>query len=113
MLSAELQGLKKDLLHFCVLVQAQMHKAKESLLKFDKDLGYEVVVTEQKIEACNKKIKNDCETLLSVFKPQSADLRFVLASFRIIRSLSRCADFAGWVSLYISETEHSFDKVLL
>lgn len=113
MLSKEVQDLKKDLLHFCVLVQAQMHKAKESLLKFDKDLGYEVVITEQKIEAWTKRIRNESETLLSVFHPQAADLRFVLAAFRIIRSLSRCADFAGWVSLYISETENSFDKNLL
>jgi phosphate uptake regulator len=113
MLSAELEGVKKDILHLCVLVQAQMHKAKETLLKFDKDLGYEVVMNEQKIEQWNRRIKQDCESMLSLFRPSPTDLRFVLASFKIIHCLGRCADFASWVSLYISETENSFDKTLL
>jgi phosphate transport system protein len=113
MVSPELKAVKKDILHLCVLVQAQMHKAKESLLRFDKDLGYEVVMSEQKIEQWNQRIKRDCETMLSIFRPSPSDVRFILAAFRIVRSLGRCADFAGWVSLYISETEHSFDKELL
>ncbi len=113
MLSAELEEVKKDILHLCILVQAQMHKAKETLLKFDKDLGYEVVMNEQKIEQWNRRIKQDCESMLSLFRPSSADLRFVLASFKIIHCLGRCSDFASWVSLYISETENSFDKALL
>jgi len=113
MLSAELQLVKKDIFHLCVLVQAQMHKAKETLLKFDKDLGYDVVMNEQKIEKWNHRIKQDCESMLSLFRPSAADLRFVLASFKIIHCLGRCADFASWVSLYISETESSFDKALL
>jgi len=90
-----------------------MHKAKETLLKFDKDLGYEVVMNEQKIEKWNRRIKQDCESMLSLFRPSPKDLRFVLAGFKMIHCLSRCADFAAWVSLYISETESSFDKALL
>jgi phosphate transport system protein len=113
MLPAELKEVKKDILHLCVLVQAQMHKAKETLLKFDKDLGYEVVMNEQKIDSWNQRIKRDCESMLSLFKPTAKDLRFVLAAFKIVHSLGRCADFAGWVALYISETENSFDKALL
>lgn len=113
MLSAELHDVKRDILHLCVLVQAQMHKAKETLLKFDKDLGYEVVMNEQKIELWNKRIRRDCENMLSLFKPSPTDLRFVLASFKIVHCLGRCSDFASWVSLYISETENSFDKTLL
>jgi len=113
MLSAELSDVRKDILHLCVLVQAQMHKAKETLLKFDKDLGYEVIMSEQKIESWNHRIKRDCESMLSLFKPTAKDLRFVLAAFRIVHSLGRCADFAGWVAIYISETENSFEKALL
>ena len=113
MLSAELKDVKKDILHLCVLVQAQMHKAKETLLKFDKDLGYEVIMNEQKIDSWNQRIKRDCESMLSLFKPTAKDLRFVLAAFKIVHCLGRCADFAGWVAIYISETESSFDKTLL
>lgn len=113
MLSAELKEVRKDILHLCVLVQAQLHKAKETLLKFDKDLGYEVIMNEQKIDKWNQRIKRDCESMLSLFKPNAKDLRFVLAAFKIVHCLSRCADFAGWIAIYISETENSFDKTLL
>ncbi|MGP8214579.1 MAG: phosphate signaling complex PhoU family protein [Bacteroidia bacterium] len=113
MLSPELKEVKKDILHLCILVQAQMHKAKETLLKFDKDLGYEVIMNEQKIDSWNLRIKRDCESMLSVFRPTAKDLRFILAAFKIVHCLGRCADFAGWVSLYISEMENSFDKSLL
>lgn len=113
MLSAELNDVRKDILHLSVLVQAQLHKAKETLLKFDKDLGYEVIMNEQRIDKWNKRIKSDCESMLSLFKPTAKDLRFVLAAFKMVHCLSRCADFAGWIAIYISETENSFEKNLL
>lgn len=111
--SAEFNDLKKDLLRMSILVQAQMHKAKETLLKFDKDLAYEVVMNEQKIDAFHLKITRDCESLLSIFKPSALDLRFVLATFKIVGCIERCGDFAEWIALYISEIESSFDKSLL
>jgi phosphate transport system protein len=97
----------------CVLVQAQMHKAKETLLKFDKDLAYEVVMNEQKIDAFHLKITRDCESILSIFKPSAHELRFVLAALKIVGCIERCGDFAEWIALYISEIESSFDKPLL
>jgi len=113
MLSAELKSVKKDLLKMCILVQAQMHKAKQTLLKFDKDLAYEVVMNEQRIDSWHLKITRECETILALFKPTALDLRFSIATFKIVGSIERCADFAEWVSLYISELESSFDKNLL
>ena len=113
MLTTELKVVKKDLLKMCILVQAQMHKAKQTLLKFDKDLAYEVVMNEQRIDSWHLKITRDCETILALFKPTAIDLRFVIATFKIVGCIERCADFAEWVSLYISEIENSFDKGLL
>lgn len=113
MLSTELHDLKKDVLRMSVLVQAQMHKAKETLLKFDKDLAYEVMINEKRIDSYEIKISRDCESILALFKPTAADLRFVLASFKIVGNLERCGDYAEWISRYISEIESSFDPVLL
>ena len=111
--AVELTDLKKELLRMCILVQAQMHKAKDTLLKFDKDLAYEVVLNEQKIDKYHLKITRDCESVLSIFKPTALELRFVLAAFKIVGSIERCGDFAEWIALYISEIENSFDKALL
>lgn len=113
MLSAELNDVKKNILRMCILVQAQMHKAKETLLGFDKDLAYEVVISEQRIDSMHLKIMQDCENMLSLFKPAAMDFRFLLACLKIVGSLERCGDFAEWISLYIAEVESSFDKSLL
>jgi len=113
MLSTELTDLKKDVLRMGVLVQAQMHKAKETLLKFDKDLAYEVMINEKRIDSYELKISRDCESILALFKPGAANLRFVLASYKIIGNLERCGDYAEWISRYISEIETSFDTELL
>jgi phosphate transport system protein len=113
MLSTELNDLKKDVLRMGVLVQAQMHKAKETLLKFDKDLAYEVMINEKRIDSYELKISRDCESILALFKPGAADLRFVLASFKIVGNLERCGDYAEWISRYISEIESSFKPSLL
>ena len=113
MLSTELKDLKKDVLRMGVLVQAQMHKAQETLLKFDKDLAYEVMLNEKRIDSYEIKISRDCESMLALFKPNAADLRFVLASYKIIGNLERCGDYAEWISRYISEIETSFKPGLL
>lgn len=96
-----------------VLVQAQMHKAQETLLKFDKDLAYEVMINEKRIDSYELKISRDCESILALFKPGAANLRFVLASYKIIGNLERCGDYAEWISRYISEIETSFKPALL
>jgi len=96
-----------------VLVQSQMHKAKETLLKFDKDLADEVMINEKRIDSYELKISRDCESILALFKPGAADLRFVLACYKIIGNLERCGDYAEWISRYISEIESSFDPALL
>ena len=113
MLSTELHDLKKDVLRMGVLVHAQMHKAKETLLKFDKDLAYEVMINEKRIDSYELKISRDCESILALFKPGAADLRFVLASYKIVGNLERCGDYAEWISRYISEIESSFKPSLL
>jgi phosphate transport system protein len=113
MLATELNDLKKDVLRMGVLVQAQMHKAKETLLKFDKDLAYEVMINEKRIDSYELKISRDCESILALFKPGAANLRFVLASYKIIGNLERCGDYAEWISRYISEIETSFAPELL
>jgi len=94
-------------------VHAQLHKAKETLLKFDKDLAYEVMLNEKRIDSYEIKILRDCESILALFKPAAADLRLVMASFKIAGNLERCGDYAEWISRYISEIEHSFDGKLL
>lgn len=113
MLSTELKDMKKDVLRMSILVRAQMHKAKETLLKFDKDLAYEVMINEKRIDSYELKISRDCESVLALFKPGAADLRFVLASYKIIGNLERCGDYAEWISRYISEIETSFNPALL
>jgi phosphate transport system protein len=113
MLSTELSDLKKDVLRMGVLVQAQMHKAKETLLKFDKDLAYEVMVSEKRIDSFELKISRDCESILALFKPTAANLRLVLACYKMIGNFERCGDYAEWISRYISEIESSFEPELV
>lgn len=58
-------------------------------------------------------IDRDCENILALHTPVAVDLRFVLATLKIINNLERVGDIAEGISLYIIGQKEPFDEELL
>lgn len=112
-LDNELQQLKAETIKMWTLVNLQLSKAKEALLKLDKDLAREVILGERRVNAWELKIDRDCENIFALFNPVAVDLRFVLAVLKINNNLERTGDIAESIAKFVINVDTSFDKKLL
>ena len=112
-LDIELQQLKGETIKMWNLVQAQLTKGKEALLKLDKDLAREVVLSERRVNAYELKVDRDCENIFALFNPVAVDLRCVLAILKINSNLERIDDIAEGIAKFVIHVDSSFDKKLL
>jgi phosphate transport system protein len=112
-LENEITALKRELISMWILVQSQLNKAKEAMVKFDKDLAREVLVKEKRVNSFELKIDRDCENIFALYCPVAVDLRFLLAALKINTNLERIGDIAAGIALYVVESSVNFDVALL
>lgn len=112
-LEEELTSLKSETTEMWQMVISQLHKTREALLLFDKDLAREVVVTEKRVNAQELKIDRDCENIIALFNPVAVDLRTVLAILKINNNLERSGDIAEGIAKYIIFADLPFDEELV
>ncbi len=109
----EIRELKKDVLKMMVLVHKQLSKGQDAIYQFDKDLANEIMVKENKVNAYELRIDEDCENIIALFNPVANDLRFVLAVFKINADLERMGDYAEGIARYILHFERELDPAIL
>src|SRR6195952_5789794 len=109
----EIIGLKKELINMWILVQSQLNKAREAMVKYDKDLAREVLVKEKRVNSFELKIDRDCENIFALYCPVAVDLRFLLAALKINTNLERIGDIAAGIALYVIKSDKKFDTNLL
>ena len=109
----EINATKKELINMWLLVQSQLNKAREAMVKFDKDLAREVLVKEKRVNSFELKIDRDCENIFALHCPVAVDLRFLLAALKINTNLERIGDIAAGVARYVIETPVNFDMAIL
>jgi phosphate transport system protein len=112
-LENQIGALKKELISMWILVQSQLNKAKEAMVKFDKDLAREVLIKEKRVNSFELKIDRDCEDIFALFCPVAIDLRFLLAALKINSNLERIGDIAAGIALYVVESPVNFDEAAL
>lgn len=112
-LDIELQQLKAETIKMWMLVNLQLVKGKESLLKLDKDLAREVILSERRVNAYELKLDRDCENIFALFNPVAVDLRFVLAVLKINNNLERTGDIVEGIAKFVMNVDNTFDKQLL
>jgi phosphate transport system protein len=112
-LENEINSVKKELIDMWILVQSQLNKAKEAMVKFDKDLAREVLVKEKRVNSYELKIDRDCEDIFALYCPVAIDLRFLLAALKINTNLERIGDIAAGIALYVVESSVNFDVATL
>jgi phosphate transport system protein len=112
-LDEELTQLKSEITTMWLMVISQLHKTRQSLVEFDKDLAREVVATEKRINSLELKIDRDCENIFALFNPVAVDLRTVLAILKINNNLERSGDIAEGIAKYTITAHLPFDQDLV
>ena len=112
-LEIELKKLKDDMMEMFGMVHSQLEKAKESLVKLDKDLAREVIVNEKRVNSFELKLDRDCENIIALFNPVAVDLRFVLACLKINSNLERIGDIADGIAKFALNIRLTPEKELL
>jgi phosphate transport system protein len=113
LLETELGELKGDLIDMTVLVKEQIDKAITAFYTFDKDLAKEVLKNEKRVNGSELKIDSKGEHILALFNPVAIDLRFVVASLKMVSDLERIGDNAKGISQYIIRCDVPYDRDLI
>src|SRR6478735_6974507 len=113
LLETELGELKSELIEMTFLVKDQLEKSVQSFFSFDKDLAKEVIKNEKRVNGSELKIDSKGEHILALFNPVAIDLRFVVASLKMVSDLERIGDNAKGISHFIVQSEVPFDPSLV
>ncbi|HEY5408645.1 MAG TPA: phosphate signaling complex protein PhoU [Ginsengibacter sp.] len=109
----ELQDAKSEIINMWDLVLLQLTKAKDAMLRFDKDLAREVISKEKRVNAFELKIDRDCENIFALYCPVAIDLRFLLAVLKINNNLERIGDIAEGIARYIVDSPVKYNAEIL
>jgi phosphate transport system protein len=90
----DLSALKDSVVEMGTMALAAIEKALKGLASRDSDLCYDVVEQDEIIDQQEKKIDELGMAILLRFNPVASDLRHVLSSINICRSLERIGDHA-------------------
>jgi len=113
LLETELGELKTDLIEMTFLVKGQLDKCIAAFYTFDKDLAKEVIKNEKRVNASELKIDSKSEHILALFNPVAIDLRFVVASLKMVSDLERIGDNAKGISQYVVKFDKPYDSELI
>jgi phosphate transport system protein len=112
-LENELRQLKMELLTMWSLVNMQMSKSMEALVRNDKELASEIVITEKRVNSFELKVDRDCENIIALYNPVAVDLRFVLAVMKINTNLERIGDIARSTARFVVKSNGTYDQDVL
>jgi phosphate transport system protein len=113
LLETELGELKSELIDMTHLIKEQMERSITAFYSFDHDLAKEVMKNEKRVNGNELKIDSRCEHILALFNPVAIDLRFVVASLKMVSDLERIGDNAEGMCKYLLMSKSPFDKDLI
>jgi phosphate transport system protein len=90
----ELEQVKEKLLKLGSLVETMVERSVASLVDRDSRLAEEIIASDQKTDALEVEIDEDCIRLLALQQPAAKDLRFITTAMKIVTDLERMGDLA-------------------
>ena len=93
-LQAEIEKLKKRILHLGAVVEDAVRKAVASVDAKDVALAKEVIDNDISIDHLEVEIEEECLKILALYQPVAIDLRFIIAVMKMNNDLERIADLA-------------------
>ena len=107
------ESINKSISKMLSICASQLQKATEAFATYDSDLAEEVLRKENRVNALDIKIEEDCENYLALYNPVAVDLRFIMAVLKINSELERIADHAYGISKYVIELNKPISPSLL
>lgn len=90
----ELESLKTSIIKMGSVVEENLRRALDAVLKEDMELAQQVIETDGRINALEIEIDNGVIDLLALQQPVASDLRLILAVQKINNDLERIGDHA-------------------
>jgi len=106
----ELKNLHQDILRMGIMAQEGIFKSIEALRYRDKIQAQEVIDSDDKVDALELEIDEQCIDLIARHQPMAGDLRYIATGMKINAELERIADLAVDISQRVLEIA---DKPLL
>lgn len=83
------------------LVQQQIMLTRDALINNDTELSCEIMRKEKRVNAMEIAIDRECEEYIAMQHPVASDLRFAIATIKIVGSLERIGDHAYRICSFI------------
>lgn len=90
----ELKFLHQDILKMGIMAQEAIFKSVEALKNRDKTAAQEIINSDDRIDALELEIDEECIDLIARHQPMAGDLRFITTGMKINAELERIADLA-------------------
>ncbi|EWH09539.1 transcriptional regulator PhoU [Catenovulum agarivorans DS-2] len=90
--SKELEGMLSHVLDMGGIVEQQIAQALEAIGQFDSKLAQKIIKEDEKINAYEVLIDEECARVIAKRQPAAIDLRIILAIAKIIADLERIGD---------------------
>ncbi len=93
-LQREIDGLKKQLLSLCALVEEQVDNAVRAVAACDAEMAIAVEERDAEVDRREVELEEECLKILALQQPVAVDLRLVIAALKINNDLERIGDLA-------------------
>ncbi|HYC55320.1 MAG TPA: phosphate signaling complex protein PhoU [Candidatus Binatia bacterium] len=90
----EIEKLKRQILELASLVEEAVAKSVGAIGDRDAELGRQIIDADDRIDAMEVDVEEECLKLLALYQPVAQDLRFIVACFRLNSDLERIGDLA-------------------
>lgn len=94
-LQREMDQIKKKILSLSALVEEQVHKAVWSIGDRQSEAARRVIEADERVDAVEIEVEEDCLKILALHQPVAVDLRFIVAVLKINNDLERVGDIAA------------------
>jgi phosphate transport system protein len=96
--NAELEGIKNHLLEMGGKVEQQLAAALEAVVERDSGKAETIVDRDHEVNKMEKKIDDECATILARRQPAASDLRLVVAVIKVNTDIERIGDEAAKIA---------------